>query len=121
MDASAFVSKAECDEILHRNMCDEVDIRDNRYHQVVHMVTSAKGAEAYYTIGESVGVTLAARDDLTNPSRAPLHASGGPGGGQGPWLLSPARGPLAGHPQTGFSPSLPGSAHTRLDPNNPRI
>merc|ERR1711899_276818 len=31
-------------------MCDEVDIRDNRYHQVVHMVTSAKGAEQYYTI-----------------------------------------------------------------------
>merc|ERR1712051_537756 len=36
--------------ILQRNMCDEVDIRDNRYHQVVHMVTSAKGAEQYYTI-----------------------------------------------------------------------
>merc|ERR1712109_225106 len=30
--------------------CDEVDIRDNRYHQVVHMGTSAKGAEQYYTI-----------------------------------------------------------------------
>ena len=82
MDASAFVSKAEWDEILHRNMCDEVDIRDNRYHQVVHMVTSAKGAEAYYTIGESVRVPLAAGDDLT-PPRAPLHAAGGPGGGQG--------------------------------------
>merc|ERR1712038_37950 len=50
MDASAFVSKQEWDEILQRNMCDEVDIRDNRYHQVVHMVTSAKGAEQYYTI-----------------------------------------------------------------------
>ena len=34
MDASAFVSKQEWDEILQRNMCDEVDIRDNRYHQV---------------------------------------------------------------------------------------
>ena len=34
MDASAFVSKQEWDEILQRNMCDEVDIRDNRYNQV---------------------------------------------------------------------------------------
>ena len=72
MDASAFVSKQEWDEILQRNMCDEVDIRDNRYHQVageriffvtlfsnsvsqvVHMVTSAKGAEQYYTIGRQL-------------------------------------------------------------------
>ena len=67
MDASAFVSKAEWDEILHRNMCDEVDIRDNRYHQVVHMVTSAKGAEAYYTIGESVDEPLAAGNDPIPP------------------------------------------------------
>jgi len=50
MDASAFVNKAEWEDILQKNMCDEVDIRDNRYHQVVHMVTSAKGAEPYYTI-----------------------------------------------------------------------
>lgn len=50
MDASAFVTKQEWEEILRKNCCDEVDIRDNRYHQVVHMVTSAKGAEQYYTI-----------------------------------------------------------------------
>lgn len=50
MDASAFVTKSEWEEILRKNLCDEVDIRDNRYHQVVHMVTSAKGAEQYYTI-----------------------------------------------------------------------
>merc|ERR1712142_568306 len=50
MDASAFVSKAEWEEILASNGCDEVDIRDNRYHQIVHMVTSAKGAERFYSI-----------------------------------------------------------------------
>jgi len=50
MDASAFVSKEEWEEILSRNQCDEVDIRDNRYHQVVHMVTAAKGAEQCYSI-----------------------------------------------------------------------
>jgi len=50
MDASAFVSKEQWEEILSKNSCDEVDIRDNRYHQVVHMVTSAKGAEQFYSI-----------------------------------------------------------------------
>lgn len=52
MDASAFVSKDEWEDILVKNGCDEVDIRDNRYHQVVHMVTSAKGAEKFYSIVE---------------------------------------------------------------------
>jgi len=50
MDASAFVTKDEWEQILSKNNCDEVDIRDNRYHQVVHMVTSAKGAEKFYSI-----------------------------------------------------------------------
>merc|ERR1711862_667243 len=50
MDASAFVTKKEWEEILRKNCCDEVDIRDNRYHQIVHMVTAAKGAEQYYSI-----------------------------------------------------------------------
>ena len=31
---------------------DEVDIRDNRYNQVIHMVSAAKGAEDFYTIEE---------------------------------------------------------------------
>lgn len=50
MDASAFVSKDEWENIMTKIGCDEVDIRDNRYHQVIHMVTSAKGAERFYTI-----------------------------------------------------------------------
>jgi len=50
MDASAFVSREQWDTILARNGCDEVDIRDNRYHQVVHMVSAANGAEQFYTI-----------------------------------------------------------------------
>ena len=27
----------------------EVDLRDNRYNQIIHMVTAANGAEAFYT------------------------------------------------------------------------
>lgn len=31
------------------NNWSEVDLRDNRYNQVIHMVSSAYGAEAFYT------------------------------------------------------------------------
>ena len=31
------------------NGWNEVDIRDNRYNQVIHMVSSACGAEEFYT------------------------------------------------------------------------
>ena len=49
MDASAFVTRKEWEELMHKNQLDEVDIRDNRYHQVIHLVTAAKGAEEHYT------------------------------------------------------------------------
>jgi len=49
MDASAFVSRKDWEDLLHQNHMDEVDIRDNRYNQVVHLVTAARGAEEYYT------------------------------------------------------------------------
>ena len=39
MDASAFVSRQDWEAILARSGCDEVDIRDNRYHQVVLSAT----------------------------------------------------------------------------------
>ena len=50
MDASAFVSRSQWEDILVTNGLDEVEIRDNRYNQVVHMVSAAKGAEDFYTI-----------------------------------------------------------------------
>merc|ERR1712154_689978 len=50
MDASAFVAKKDWEEMMFRNQMDEVDIRDNRYNQVVHMVTAATGAEEYYSV-----------------------------------------------------------------------
>lgn len=28
----------------------EVDLRDNRYNQIIHMVSAASGAEAFYTL-----------------------------------------------------------------------
>ena len=66
MDASAFVSKQEWDEILQRNMCDEVDIRDNRYHQV--------GRERIFFVTLfSNSVTGCAHGDQCQRSRAVLH------------------------------------------------
>lgn len=50
MDASAFISRDQWEHILARAGLDEVEIRDNRYNQVIHMVSAAKGAEQFYTI-----------------------------------------------------------------------
>ena len=50
MDASAFISREQWEGILAHNGLDEVEIRDNRYNQVIHMISAAKGAEAFYTI-----------------------------------------------------------------------
>jgi len=63
MDASAFISREQWEHILAKNGLDEVEIRDNRYNQVIHMVTAAKGAEEFYSIEDhpsrSEGVELA--------------------------------------------------------------
>ena len=49
MDCSAYLPKDEWERILEMNNYNEVDLRDNRYHQVIHLVTAAKGAEEHYT------------------------------------------------------------------------
>lgn len=54
MDAKAYMSADSWERLLRSNGWNGVDLRDNRYHQVVHLVTSADGAESYYNIGEGV-------------------------------------------------------------------
>jgi len=49
MDASAYLPREEWEGILEKNSLNEVDIRDNRYDQVVHLVSAANGAEEHYT------------------------------------------------------------------------
>jgi len=49
MDCSAYLPKADWEAILEKNGLNEVDIRDNRYDQVVHLVSAATGAEEHYT------------------------------------------------------------------------
>lgn len=68
MDASAFISREQWETILARNGLDEVEIRDNRYNQVLHMMSAARGAEQFYTIehhaSRSEGLELARELDL---------------------------------------------------------
>merc|ERR1719479_381171 len=49
MDASAFISRESWDCILSDNGLNEVEIRDNRYDQVIHLASAANGAETFYT------------------------------------------------------------------------
>lgn len=49
MDCSAYLPRCDWETILEKKKLDEVDIRDNRYDQVIHLVTAARGAEEHYT------------------------------------------------------------------------
>jgi len=49
MDCSAYLPRSGWERILEKQKVDEVDIRDNRYDQVIHLVTAARGAVEHYT------------------------------------------------------------------------
>ncbi|XP_017779335.1 PREDICTED: TRPL translocation defect protein 14 isoform X2 [Nicrophorus vespilloides] len=63
MDASAFISKDKWEKIKRDNGWNDVELRDNRYNQIIHMVSAANGAEEFYTTEDhscrSEGVELA--------------------------------------------------------------
>ncbi|XP_074029359.1 TRPL translocation defect 14 [Leptinotarsa decemlineata] len=63
MDASAFIAKDKWENIMKENSWNNVELRDNRYNQIIHMVSAAKGAEEFYSIEDhacrSEGVELA--------------------------------------------------------------
>ncbi|XP_055619555.1 TRPL translocation defect protein 14 isoform X3 [Toxorhynchites rutilus septentrionalis] len=63
MDASAFVSKEKWERMMRTNSWNPVELRDNRYNHIVHMVSAANGAEAFYSTEDhacrSEGVDLA--------------------------------------------------------------
>ncbi|XP_054166405.1 TRPL translocation defect protein 14-like [Oppia nitens] len=53
MDAAAYMAKDVFDSVLKSNGWNAVELRDNRYNQVIHLMTSANGAEAYYNIEDN--------------------------------------------------------------------
>lgn len=50
MDATAYLDPGDWDKMKAANNWNEVQMRDNRYNQVIHMVSAAQGAEAFYTV-----------------------------------------------------------------------
>ncbi len=67
MDPSAYMDVDAWQSILDVNQLDAVDIRDNRYNQIVHMVSAADGAPNYYTVANNKtrreGLTQAIEQD----------------------------------------------------------
>ena len=49
------IPREQWEDILKRNQWNEVDIRDSRYHHIIHMVSAANGAELFYTIEVQIG------------------------------------------------------------------
>ena len=49
MDCSAYLPREDWERIMERSQYNEVDLRDNRYNHVIHLVTAARGAEEHYT------------------------------------------------------------------------
>lgn len=50
MDATAYMSGECWQRFLRSNNWNTIELRDNRYNQVIHLVTSADGAEEYYNV-----------------------------------------------------------------------
>lgn len=62
------MSKDSYENVLKRNGWNTVEIRDNRYNQVVHLITAANGAEEFYNTEDNPcrteGIELARELDL---------------------------------------------------------
>ena len=54
MDASVFIEREQWEAILQANGWNEIELRDTRYNQIIHMVSAANGAEAFYTLEVSI-------------------------------------------------------------------
>lgn len=50
MDAKAYVKPAEWQILMDQHELNQTSLRDLRYDCVLHLVTAAKGAEAFYTL-----------------------------------------------------------------------
>lgn len=63
MDASAFILREKWEKLIASNSWNNVELRDNRYNQIIHMISAAKGAEEFYSTEEHIcrseGVDLA--------------------------------------------------------------
>lgn len=44
------ISKDKWEKMMKENNWNNVELRDNRYNQIVHMVSAANGAEEFYSV-----------------------------------------------------------------------
>ncbi|KAL8563428.1 hypothetical protein ACOMHN_051372 [Nucella lapillus] len=70
MDGASYLPKDAWDSMKEKNGWNEVELRDGRYNQIIHMVSAAHGAEAFYTLQDHQtrheGLESArAQDDIT--------------------------------------------------------
>jgi hypothetical protein len=49
MDASAYIDADKWFKMKSANNWNEIDVRDNRYNHIIHMVSAANGAERFYS------------------------------------------------------------------------
>lgn len=52
MDASAYICKDKWERLMAANNWNAIELRDNRYNQIIHMVSAANGAEDFYSVEE---------------------------------------------------------------------
>lgn len=46
---NADISKEKWEKMMSANNWNPIELRDNRYHQILHLVSAANGAEDFYT------------------------------------------------------------------------
>lgn len=51
---SADISKDKWEKMMSSNNWNAIEMRDNRYNQILHLVSAANGAEEFYTTEVSV-------------------------------------------------------------------
>lgn len=54
MDASAYIETEKWEEMKVANKWNEIDVRDNRYNHIIHMVSAANGADKFYSTEVSI-------------------------------------------------------------------
>ncbi|CAG9529696.1 unnamed protein product [Cercopithifilaria johnstoni] len=53
MDPAAYIDKKSWNQILNETNLDQFSLREDRYDQVIHLITAADGAEEYYTLANN--------------------------------------------------------------------
>jgi len=54
MDASAYMKPEQWSQMKRQMDWNDIDLRDNRYDQVIHMVSAANGAESFYGTADHI-------------------------------------------------------------------